>query len=325
MNYKKLGNTGLSVSEISLGSWLNYGHSIEKEASQAIIEHAYEMGINFFDCSSTDRLNDSERIIGETLRQYNRYSYILCTGSSFNSHLPCCLSQGSKKFLYDQVHESLKKLNSDYIDIFILDFFDSETNLYETLRTMDDFIRQGKILYFGVNGWNALQLLESLKIQDTFLLDRLVLNHIKYNLFEPFLDQDLLQIMKKNEIGIIGYSCLAEGFLSAKYRKGKELPKESRAANEEINKSIQQYLIPENFSAIEKFLQFAIKKGYTTSQLAIKWCLSQNILSSVLVGISKISQIEENINALDIELSTDEIVEIENFFRKNVDSEGKMV
>ncbi|MGL4561142.1 MAG: aldo/keto reductase family protein [Brevinema sp.] len=314
MNYRRLGKTGLQVSSLGLGSWLTFANTIEKETSINIIDKAYELGINFFDCANVYAHGESEKLLGEVLSRYPRENYIISTKAYWPMNdLPN--GKGlSRKHLMDQFHASLQRLKMDYVDIFYCHRFDTESDLYETLRTIDDFIRQGKILYIGVSEWSAVQIMEALGTQDKYLLDRIVTNQPVYNLLNRKIEKDILPTCLSHGIGVIPFSPLAQGFLSGKYRKGKEIPKDSRAANEKINEFMQTYLTPENFDKIEKFISVANKKECSPSQLALAWLLHKPGISSVLIGSSNVAQVEENINAIDVLLSNEEMIELENIF-----------
>lgn len=319
MKYRRLGKTGLQVSEISLGSWLTYGSQTEKQTVFDIIETAYEAGINMYDTANIYAHGEAEKVLGETLKRYPRDSYLVATKAYWPmSDRPN--DRGlSRKHLFTQIHNSLKRLDMDYVDIFYCHRFDTEADLYETVRTIDDFIRQGKILYVGISEWTAGQIIEGLKVQDQYLLDRFIVNQPVYNLLDRNIEAEIVPTCTNNSIGIIPFSPIAQGFLSGKYRKGREIPKDSRAANESINSFMQRYLTPDNFEAIEKFISFAKSKECTPSQLAIAWTLHQPNVVSALTGASKVSQIEDNIQAIDITLSKEEMTIIENYFIKNVD------
>ncbi|MGL4367872.1 MAG: aldo/keto reductase [Brevinemataceae bacterium] len=326
MQYKKLGKTGLEISSIGLGNWITFGSVIDKETTFEIIDKAYESGINLFDCIHTHNNSQADKIFGESLGRYPRESIILSAKPGCKSSRPTPPNHSglSKKFLYTQLNTLLTNLNVDYIDIFSCYCFDNLTDLYETMRIMDDFIRQGKILYIGVSEWTASQIIEGLKIQDQYLLDRIVVTFPTYNLINRSIEKEVVQNCINNKIGIISIHPLAQGFLTGKYRKGNAIPKDSRAANESINSNISSYMTPENFDKIEKFIAVANKKECSPAQLAITWQLTKPGIDSIIMGATKISHIEENIAALDIKLSEEEIIEIENIFENNIDKYSQL-
>src|SRR5690554_2446267 len=189
MKYRNLGKTGLKISEISLGSWLTYGNSVEKKQAVRTIDKAYELGINSFDTANVYALGEAEKIVGEALNKYPRESYVLATKAFWP------MGEGpnhrglSRKHIFEQVNQSLKRLNHDYVDIFYCHRYDQDTPLEEPLRAIDDLIRQGKILYAGVSEWTAYQIVEGLRVQDKYLLDHLVVNQPVYNIFDRYIEE----------------------------------------------------------------------------------------------------------------------------------------
>lgn len=192
MKYRRLGAAGIKVSEISLGSWLTYGNSVEQDTAARTIERAYDLGINSFDTANVYAQGAAEEIVGETLRNYPRDSYVLATKVFFP------MGDGpndrglSRKHIFEQVHQSLRRLKTDYVDILYCHRFDPEVRLEETLRAIDDLIRQGKVLYVGVSEWTAAQIVEGLRVQDHYLLDRIAVNQPVYNLFNRYIEQSVI-------------------------------------------------------------------------------------------------------------------------------------
>ncbi|MGL4394016.1 MAG: aldo/keto reductase family protein [Brevinema sp.] len=318
MDYRRLGRSGLQISTLSLGSWLTFANTIEKENSIAIIDKAYELGINFFDCANVYSMGESEKLLGEVLNRYPRENVVVSTKAFWPMNDTPNGKGLSRKHLKDQFNASLQRLKMDYVDIFYCHRFDSECDLYETLRTIDDFIRQGKALYIGVSEWSAAQIVEALGTQDKYLLDRIITNQPVYNLLNRKIEKDILPTCIKNGIGVTPFSPLAQGFLSGKYRKGKEIPKDSRAANGKINEFMQSYLTPENFDRIEKFINVANRKECSPSQLALSWLLHKPGITSVLIGASSVAQVEENVKAIEVSLTKEDLTELENIFSESL-------
>ncbi|NLL69917.1 MAG: aldo/keto reductase [Epulopiscium sp.] len=303
MEYQRLGKTGLKVSKISLGSWLTYGNAIEKETAIATIDKAYELGINFFDTANVYAQGDAEKVVGQALRRYNRDSYVLAT-KVFHPMGDGPNDRGlSRKHVFEQVHASLKRLNLDYVDILYCHRFDPHTPLEETLRTIEDLIRQGKILYMGVSEWTAAQIVEGLRVQDRYLLDHIVVNQPVYNLLNRYIEDTVVPTCIQNGIGLVVFSPLAQGLLTGKYRKGQKIPANSRAADPRANQFIQRIYTDENLEKIEKLIPIAEELNITLAQLSLAWILHQPGITSTLIGASRPSQIEENIKALDVKLS----------------------
>jgi voltage-dependent potassium channel beta subunit len=309
MKYRKLGTSGLKVSEISLGSFLTYGGYVERDHAVQSIHKAYELGINFFDTANMYALGEAEKIVGDVLRSYPRESYVLATkvfwpmGDGPND-------RGlSRKHIMEQAHASLKRLGLDYVDIYYCHRFDPQTPLDETLRAMDDLVRQGKVLYIGVSMWTAAQMVEALGIADHYLLDRIVVNQPVYNMFRRDIEKEVIPVCSDNGIGQVVFAPLAEGILTGKYRKGQEFPKDSRAANKDWEK---HRVNDDKLRKVEQLEKIAREMDLKLSQLALAWVLRQNNVSSALVGASKPYQIEENVKASGIQLSDEVLGSIES-------------
>ncbi|HWO78349.1 MAG TPA: aldo/keto reductase family protein [Bacillus sp. (in: firmicutes)] len=311
MKFRKLGRTGLKVSEISLGSWLTYGSTVASDQSEKIIDTAYEAGINFFDTANVYERGEAEKVVGKALRKYPRESYVLATkvfwpmGEGVND-------RGlSRKHVYEQANASLKRLGLDYIDIYYCHRYDPETPIDETLRTIDDLVRQGKVLYVGVSEWTASQIAEALRTADKYLLDRIVVHQPAYNMFHRRIEAEVIPYSEQQGISQVVFSPLAQGLLTGKYKLGKPLPENSRAANEKINRSMQNLLKEENLVKVAKLEEVAQGLNITLSQLALAWILRQPNVASALIGATKPEHVLENVKAIDVTLSEDVLEEIE--------------
>ncbi|MBP1961323.1 aldo/keto reductase family protein [Paenibacillus aceris] len=309
MKYRKLGKSGLKVSEISLGSWLTYGGYVEKKNAVDSIHKAYDLGINFFDTANVYERGEAEKVVGEALSSYSRDSYVLATkvfwpmGDGPND-------RGlSRKHVYEQLHASLKRLSTDYVDIYYCHRFDPETPVEETLRTIDDLVRQGKILYAGVSEWTAVQMAEALAVADKYLLDRIVVNQPVYNMFNRYIEKEVIPLGEDKGIGQVVFSPLAQGLLSGKYTSISDIPADSRAAKlENMRKGITE----EKIANVEQLNGIAKELGISVAQLALAWTLRQRNVASALVGASRPEQVVENAKASGIELSSDVINKIES-------------
>ncbi|WP_078597384.1 aldo/keto reductase family protein [Evansella clarkii] len=307
MNYRRLGNTGLKVSEISLGSWLTYGDSVEKERAVKTIEQAYDVGINFFDTANVYNRGESEKVVGDALRQYRRDSYVLAT-KVFGAMGEGPNDRGlSRKHVFEQLHASLDRLGTDYVDIYYCHRYDPNTPVEETLRTIDDLIRQGKILYAGVSEWTAAQIEEAVRIADQKLLDRIVVNQPVYNMLNRYIEEEVIPVCEKYGIGQVVFSPLAQGVLTGKYKKGQEAPEGSRATNEEQRKYIERFLNDEMLEKVDQLETIAAEQGIALSQMALSWILRNKNISSAIIGASRPEQVVENVQGSEIELS-DEVV-----------------
>ncbi len=310
MKYRKLGKAGVKVSEISLGSWLTYGNSVEKDRAIRTIHKAYDLGINSFDTANVYAKGEAEKIVGEALNEYPRDSYVLAT-KVFGSMGEGPNDKGlSRKHIYEQIHQSLKRLNHDYVDIYYAHRFDPNVPLEETLRTFEDLLRQGKVLYIGVSEWTAAQIVEGLRVQDEFLLSHMVVNQPVYNLFDRYIEESIVPVIRDNGMGLIVFSPLAQGLLTGKYRKGEPLPEGSRAADPKTQDFIKNMLTDENLDKVEKLIEVARDLDITMAQLALAWILHQPGITSALIGASKPEQVEENVGAVKVELSERDLEKI---------------
>lgn len=310
MKYRRLGRTGLKVSEISLGSWLTYGKSVEDNIAERTIQTAYEQGINFFDSANTHERGEGEKVLANALRAYPRESYVITT-KAFGPMGDGPNDQGlSRKHVFEQVHNSLKRMKLDYVDVFYCHRYDPETPVDETLRVIDDLIRQGKILYAGVSEWTAAQIEEAVGIADQFLLDRIVVNQPLYNMLHRKIEEEIIPVSEKYGIAQVVYSPLAQGMLTGKYKK-KRIPQDSRGAKSDLNMFITSYFTDENFAKVEKLEAFAKELNTTLPALALAWVLRQPNIASALVGASSPDQIEANVAGAKLVLSESDLDEIE--------------
>ncbi|MHA7964469.1 aldo/keto reductase family protein [Paenibacillus sp. CAU 1782] len=313
MKYRRLGKTGLKVSEISLGSWLTYGNSVSDATAERTIQQAYELGINFFDTANVYMQGKAEEVVGEALRQYPRESYVLATkvfwpmGEGVND-------RGlSRKHVMEQANASLKRLGLDYVDLYYCHRYDTETPVEETLRTLEDLVRAGKVLYVGVSEWTAAQIQEALGVADKYLLDRIVVNQPQYHMFNRGIEKEIVPLCSRNGIGQVVFSPLAQGVLTGKYKRGADgTPQGSRALDSTANRWITSLLSDWHLSRVEKLTGLAEEIGCTTGQLALAWVLRLDNIASALVGASRPEQIAENVGASEISLSAEHLSAIED-------------
>jgi aryl-alcohol dehydrogenase-like predicted oxidoreductase len=201
MEYRRLGKSGVKVSEVALGSWLTYGGATENETATQCIHRAYELGINFFDTANVYARGESEKVVGAALKNFARDSYVLATKVYFP------MGDGpndrglSRKHIMEQCHLSLKRLGTDYIDLYQCHRYDENVPLEETLRALDDLVSQGKVLYVGVSEWNAQQIGDALQLADKLNLDRIVSNQPYYNMMGRGLEKEVLPLSEREGIG----------------------------------------------------------------------------------------------------------------------------
>jgi voltage-dependent potassium channel beta subunit len=310
MEYRRLGRSGLKVSEISLGSWLTFGKSVDERTAINTIHKAYDLGVNFFDSANVYENGEAERVMASALRDLPRSSYILTTKAY------CPVGTGvndrglSRKHIIEQVNSSLSRMKLDYVDIFYCHRYDYETPVDETLRAIDDLIRQGKILYAGVSEWTAAQISESIRVADRYLLDQIIVNQTQYHLLHRQIEHEVIPVSAKHGISQVVSSPLAQGILTGKYQGG-NIPYGSRAANQEINSYVKNIMTNIVMTKVERLQELANEVDLSLPVLALAWILRNENVASTVVGASAPDQIELNVTASGVVLSDDTIQRIE--------------
>ena len=312
MLYRHLGKYGVKVSEVALGSWLTYGGATEDEAARACIEKAYDLGINFFDTANVYARGKSEEVVGKALAPYARDSYFLATKVYFP------MGDGpndrglSRKHIFEQCHLSLKRLGTDYIDLYQCHRYDSETPVEETLVALDDLARQGKILYAGVSEWSAAQIETAADYIRRQNLHPIASNQPYYSLLGRSIENEVIPTCEREGIGQVVFSPLAQGVLTGKYKPGQPVPTDSRAADPAQNTFLgKDRLDDATLTGVQKLAPIAEGLGLSMAQLALAWCLRQKNVSSVIIGASRPSQVENNAGASGITLSPETLTAIE--------------
>ncbi|BDI32058.1 aldo/keto reductase [Capsulimonas corticalis] len=321
MQYRNLGKSGLKVSEVALGSWLTYGNATEAETAEACIDHAYQLGINFFDTANAYAGGAAERVVGKALAKYPRSSYVLATKVYFG------MGDGpndrglSRKHIFEQCAASLERLGVDYIDLYQCHRFDSETPVEETLMALDDLTRQGKILYYGVSEWTGDQIANAAEITRELRLHPIASNQPQYSMLARGIEREVIPVSEREGIGQVVFSPLAQGLLTGKYKPGQPPPVGSRAAdphqnqflkNGELDSYVHDRIRVDDalLAKIQRLLPIAEEAGLKPSQLALAWCLRQKNVASVINGASRPSQIDDNIGAAGVTLSDDVLAKI---------------
>ena len=311
MQYRRLGSSGLLVSEISLGSWLTYGNGVDDETSIRTMDRAYDLGVNFFDTANVYNRGEAEKVVGRALKKRERSTYVLATKVFFPmADLPNH-SGLSRKHIMESVHASLKRLGLEYVDILYCHRHDPNTPVEETLRAFDDLIRQGKVLYGGISEWTAAQIEEAARVADRFLLNRFVASQPRYSLMHRAIEREVVPVSERNGIGQVVFSPLAQGLLTGKYKKPGEAPGDSRAASDKMNVFIKHSLTEENVGLAKRLGKVADDLGIPLTRMALAWVLRLQNVASALVGASRPDQIEENVLASGIALPQDALERID--------------
>ncbi len=305
MNYRKLGQWGMKVSEVSLGGWLTHGRSIEDATTEQIVHRAFDLGVNFFDTADAYNAGEAEKSLAKAIKSFRRMDLVLATKCFFPiSDRPN--DQGlSRKHIVESVHHSLERLETDYIDLMQFHRFDPEVRIEESVRAVDDLIRQGKILYWGVSMWNSAQITEAVHVARQLNCCPPVSNQPLYNMFSREIEDRVIPASEKHGLGQVVFSPLAQGVLTGKYKPGSKVPEGSRASDDKSNMFMGGYMSDDQLRLVQKLTVIAQDHGLTMGQFALAWCLRQSNVSSVIVGATKLSHIEENVGASGAEIDAE--------------------
>jgi aryl-alcohol dehydrogenase-like predicted oxidoreductase len=311
VRYRNLGSSGLRVSEVSLGSWLTYGGSVEDEAAVACIHRAFELGVNFFDTANVYRRGQAEQVVATALGGIDRDDYVLATKVFFPMGEGPNDSGLSRKHIMEQCERSLRRLDVDYVDLYQCHRPDPNTPIEETVRALDDLVTQGKVLYVGVSEWSADQLGEAREIQADLGLDPLVSNQPQYSMLYRAIEDEVIPVSRRLGIGQVAYSPIAQGVLSGKYAPGDDPPDGTRAAHPEDAVFMARFMERRVLEGVQRLRPLADELGVTMAQLAIAWVLREPNVSSAIVGASRPAQVEENVGASGVELPGDVLAAID--------------
>ncbi|MGG1878378.1 aldo/keto reductase [Paenibacillus cisolokensis] len=298
MNYRRLGNSGLHVSELGLGTNA-FGKRADEAASIRIIHHAIHHGINFIDTANIYAGTESERIIGLALKG-KRHEVVLATKAGLVRGEGPNARGSSRYHLQKELEDSLRRLNTDYVDLYQIHTFDPHTPLEETLRTLDDMVSAGKVRYIGASNYAAWEIMKALGISEQRGYVRYVSTQTSYSLADRTPEVELVPLCLDQGVGIIPYFPLAGGILTGKYNQGSLVPAGSRA---DTDPNFQRFLEERNVKLGEQVSQLAAEHGYSPSALSLAWLMKQPAVSTVIVGATKTEQLDDNLQSLDIEIN----------------------
>jgi len=315
MEYRQMGRWGIRLSTLGLGSYLTIGYKCDEETSRAMVRAAYEGGINFFDTANAYNTGEGERVMGQCLREYPRSSYVLLS-KVFAPMGPGPNDRGlSAKHIYEQCAASLARLGVDYLDIYMCHRPDPSVPLDETIRAMEDLARQGKILYWGVSEWSAAQMVAAQATARELGARPAAVNEPRYNLLYRYPEAEVFPTCLEQGIGNVIFSPVAHGMLTGKYPPGQEAPAGTRAADPDQNGVIMDlYWNEENKKKGQELVALAADLGVTAAQLSVAWCLRHGAVTSVILGTSKVAQVEENLKAADLEIPDDVAARLEQLY-----------
>jgi voltage-dependent potassium channel beta subunit len=312
MPFRRLGRCGMQVSALSLGGWTTFGGSVNDDGDvRAILTHAFDAGINFFDIADVYAKGEAERRMGAVLRTLPRHELVL-SSKVFWPMSEAPNDRGlSRKHIMESVEKSMQRIGVDYLDLYFCHRFDVETPIDETVRAMDDLVRQGKILYWGTSEWTGAQLRDAHAAADRRLLDGPVVEQPQYSLLaRKKFETDVRPSAQALGMGLVVWSPLASGVLSGKYDDG--IPAGSRL--DRIAWLQEGFLSPDNMLRVRAFKDIANDVGVSRSCLALAWALHQPSVSSVILGATSLGQLQENLGALDVQMTTELSARISNLF-----------
>jgi aryl-alcohol dehydrogenase-like predicted oxidoreductase len=300
VNFRKLGDSDLEVSEISLGSWLTYGGGLEQEHTEACTKAAFEAGINFFDTANVYGGGAAETAWGEVLKDFDRGSYILATKVFFP------MSETDRGLSREQIHKqidaSLERLQTDYVDLYQCHRPDPETPIEETMEALTEVVEAGKAREIGFSEWTIEQIQAGLDVPGA---RKFVSSQPQYNMIWRSPEAELIPFCEEHGISQIVWSPIAQGVLTGKYVPGEPPPEDSRAAADSMNWAMDRYRTDELLEAVQKLLPIAEQAGIEMAHMALAWCLRQKNLASVIIGASRPEQVFSNVKASGVELSQD--------------------
>jgi voltage-dependent potassium channel beta subunit len=305
MEYRHLGRSGLKISEIAYGNWITHGSQVAEEAAAACVAAALDEGITTFDTADVYAGTRAEEVLGRALRGVRRESLEIFT----KAYWPVGTGQNdrglSRKHIIESAHNSLRRLQTDYLDLYQAHRHDNETPLEETLRAFDDLVRQGKVLYVGVSEWRADEIAAAVRIAGQMGLDKIVSNQPQYNMIWRVIESEVVPLCEKEGIGQIVWSPIAQGVLTGKYLPGAAVPAGSRATDASGSAFIEDYLTDDILARVRQLKPLAEEAGLTLAQLAVAWTLQNPNVSAAIVGATRPEQVRENVRASGVRLDPD--------------------
>ena len=315
MNYRRLGNTGIKLSEISLGAWVTYGGSVQdKELVRRIVERALEDGVNFFDNADAYARGEGERFLGEIFQELAvpRHHLVLSTKVYWPMSDDVNDRGLSRKHVLESIDMSLERMRTDYADIYFAHRYDEETTMEEIVEAFSDVVRSGRAIYWGTSEWSAAQIAEAHTYARAHGLVPPVVEQSGYSMLRrERVESGILPICRGKGMGLMAFSPLAQGMLTGKYDEG--LPEGSRFATfEQLGKTV---LTDDNRRKVKALKSVADELGVTRAQLALAWVLRQEAVSSVIIGATSVAQLEDNLRAGEVTLDEGQSQRIEEILR----------
>lgn len=303
MEYGSLGATGLKVSEIALGNWITHGAQVSDDAARACVEAAFDNGITFFDTADVYANGAAESVLGNILNGIRRSSYVLATKVFWPTGDGPNDRGLSRKHVIESCDASLRRLQTDYVDLYQAHRYDYDVPLGETLRAFEDLVRAGKVLHVGISEWTADQIADALRIADEMGFDRIVSSQPQYSMLWRVPEAEVMPLCRREGIGQIVWSPLAMGVLTGKYEPGRPLPQGTRAS---YGSGIhREFLSEATLRAVQGLKPVAADLGLSMAGLALAWVLHNDDVSAAIIGATKPEQVVENVKASGVKLDAD--------------------
>jgi aryl-alcohol dehydrogenase-like predicted oxidoreductase len=314
MQYRYLGNSGFKVSELIYGNWLTHATQIENDAAYATVHAALEGGITTFDTADVYANQAAEVVLGEALKGQRREGLEILTKVYWPVSEKKPNDTGlSRKHIMESINGSLKRLQTDYVDLYQAHRYDVETPLEETMQAFADIVRQGKALYIGVSEWNAEQIRAGHKLSKE-LGFQLISSQPQYSMLWRVIEAEVIPTCEELGISQIVWSPMAQGVLTGKYLPGQPVPENSRAANDKVNSFIQKLLTDEVLTKVQELKPIAEELGVTMAQFALAWVLQNKNVSSAIVGATTPDQIKSNLGAVGVEIPAEVMAKVTDIF-----------
>ena len=312
MEYRRLGSSGMYVSEIAYGNWITHGSQVEEDAAIKCVKAALTEGITTFDTADVYAGTRAETVLGKALKGVKRESYELFTKVYWPTGTGKNDRGLSRKHIMESVHASLKRLGTDHIDLYQMHRFDFEAPLEESLRAFEDLVRQGKVHYIGFSEWNAQQINDALGIQKANGWTRFVSSQPQYSMLWRVIEREVVPLSEQEGIGQIVWSPIAQGVLTGKYLPGAKPPAGSRATDKKSGAGmISRWMRDDVLTAVQNLKPIADEVGLSMSQLALAWALQNKNVSAVIMGATKPAQVKENVKASGVKLEHDVMAKID--------------
>jgi aryl-alcohol dehydrogenase-like predicted oxidoreductase len=306
MHTRALGDSNINVSAIALGSWLTYSGGVTREQTDQCTRAAFEAGITFFDTANVYGRGAAEQAWGEILADYPRDSYVLATKAYFP--MSSTDSGLSAEQIHKQIDASLKRLNTDHVDLYQCHRYDDETPLEETMQALTEVVEAGKARQIGFSEWPVERIREALEMPG---VAKFVSSQPQYSALWREPEAEVIPLSAENGISQIVWSPLAQGVLTGKYKPGEQPPEGSRATSSEMSRFIGQFMRRATLERVQRFVTVAEEAGHTPSQLALAWVLREPNVAAAIIGASRPEQVFENAAAADVKLGADTLAAID--------------